>query len=101
MPKKIANTVGFNMDMIENIKITCHIKKLVNNHCLTLRDAIGNSCLMIKPSCLVYNIDKGGFVEKTETTLGHGVYKDIEKEILVTLERAELKGVPRIFIGGK
>ena len=101
MSKKITNNAGFNMNFIENVEVSYHIKKLVNNCCLRLREEIGNTTFIIKPSCLVYSIEKGGFMEKTETTLGHGIYKDIEKEILVTLERAELKGVPRIFIGGK
>lgn len=99
MSKKITNNVGFNMDFIENVKVDNCIKKLTNN--FSFSDLVGNSLFIIKPSCLVYDIDKGGFIAKTETTLGRGIYKDIEKEILVTLELAELKGIPRIFIGGK
>ena len=106
--RKIDNNVGFNMDT-KNIPVTAetikeiekNIRKLVNNCCPTLSDHVGNSTFMIKPSCLIYDADRDGFMEKTETVMGHGIYKDIKKEILVTLERSDLKGIPRWFLGGK
>ena len=49
MSKKITNNVGFNMNFIENIEVSYHIKKLVNNCCLRLREEIGNTNFIIKP----------------------------------------------------
>ena len=94
------NNNGHNMDFIE-VETPPSIKYLVTNYCQSFNETSAGTQFLIKPSCLIYDKEANGFREKTETVIGRGLFKNIEKEILPTLERSELEGIPRIFIKGK
>ena len=96
---KTTNKEAFNATLIDK-EPTTEIKKFVNNKLKSFSFITGNATFMIKPSCIIYDKDKGGYCERTETVIGRGVFNNL-KDIMQILERSELKGTPRIFLGGK
>ena len=96
---KTTNKVAFNTTLIEKAPTT-EIKKLVNNKLARFGNIIGNASFMIKPSCIIYDKDKGGYCDRTELVIGRGIFNNL-KDIMQILERSELKEVPRVYISGK